>query len=117
MSLVSLWREVSKHGSAWPFRHPVDVSEVPDYLTVIKDPVDLSLIKVRLRKPLIFYSLIVIHSKLESFVGVMRGHVCFFSLPLATFSSFLSLCGFDPYVPRAASTRAATRPRRRCGRT
>ena len=54
MSLVSLWREVSKHGSAWPFRHPVDVSEVPDYLTVIKDPVDLSLIKVRLRKPLIF---------------------------------------------------------------
>jgi histone acetyltransferase len=35
-SLQQLWKEVQKHSSSWPFREPVDLEEVPDYLTVIK---------------------------------------------------------------------------------
>ena len=37
-----------RHASAWPFHHPVDLEEVPDYLSVVPDPIDLSMIKGRL---------------------------------------------------------------------
>lgn len=33
-----MWRELEKHDSAWVFREPVDLVEVPDYLTIIKQP-------------------------------------------------------------------------------
>lgn len=36
--LLSIWRELEKHDSAWVFREPVDPAEVPDYLTIIKQP-------------------------------------------------------------------------------
>ena len=39
---------MEKHDASWPFQEPVDTSEVEDYLTVIKDPIDLSKIKQRL---------------------------------------------------------------------
>ena len=35
-SLQQLWKDVQKHSSSWPFREPVDLEEVPDYLNVIK---------------------------------------------------------------------------------
>merc|ERR1712070_363974 len=46
--LRNIWREVEKHDASWPFREPVDTEEVQDYLTIIKDPIDLSKIKERL---------------------------------------------------------------------
>ena len=36
--LLSIWRELEKHDSAWVFREPVDTADVPDYLTIIKQP-------------------------------------------------------------------------------
>jgi len=39
---------VRSHPSAWPFMDPVDTVEVYDYLTVIKDPIDLRTIGDRL---------------------------------------------------------------------
>jgi len=39
---------VRAHPSAWPFLEPVDTVEVYDYLTVIKDPIDLRTIGERL---------------------------------------------------------------------
>ncbi|CAL5229703.1 g13075 [Coccomyxa viridis] len=42
------WQALNAHEDSWPFREPVDPEDVPDYLDVIKDPVDLSLIKKRL---------------------------------------------------------------------
>ena len=36
--LLSIWRELEKHDSAWVFREPVDTNEVTDYLTIIKQP-------------------------------------------------------------------------------
>ncbi|CAG9462932.1 unnamed protein product [Pedinophyceae sp. YPF-701] len=39
---------VSQHADAWPFHEPVNGDEVPDYYEVIKDPIDLRLVKERL---------------------------------------------------------------------
>ncbi|KAJ2791082.1 histone acetyltransferase [Coemansia helicoidea] len=33
--------EMMVHASAWPFHKPVDAQEVPNYYTVIKEPMDL----------------------------------------------------------------------------
>eukprot|EP00752_Nemacystus_decipiens_P014238 g12665.t1 len=46
--LLSIWRELEKHDSAWVFREPVDPAEVTDYLSIIKQPMDLSLIRENL---------------------------------------------------------------------
>jgi histone acetyltransferase len=43
-------REVYNHRAAWPFLEPVDTSEVPDYLDVVSDPIDLSLIERRIKE-------------------------------------------------------------------
>ena len=39
---------IIKYEHSWPFREPVNPEEVPDYHTVIKDPMDLSTIQKRL---------------------------------------------------------------------
>eukprot|EP00617_Octactis_speculum_P000637 CAMPEP_0185776368 /NCGR_PEP_ID=MMETSP1174-20130828/85401_1 /TAXON_ID=35687 /ORGANISM="Dictyocha speculum, Strain CCMP1381" /LENGTH=101 /DNA_ID=CAMNT_0028464281 /DNA_START=21 /DNA_END=326 /DNA_ORIENTATION=+ len=46
--LRTIWKEVERHDASWPFREPVNTDEVGDYLSIIKDPIDLSLIKRRL---------------------------------------------------------------------
>lgn len=48
--LSNVLREVFNHRAAWPFLEPVDTSEVPDYLDVVTDPIDLSLIEKRLKE-------------------------------------------------------------------
>eukprot|EP00551_Chaetoceros_affinis_P012161 CAMPEP_0203665582 /NCGR_PEP_ID=MMETSP0090-20130426/2783_1 /ASSEMBLY_ACC=CAM_ASM_001088 /TAXON_ID=426623 /ORGANISM="Chaetoceros affinis, Strain CCMP159" /LENGTH=443 /DNA_ID=CAMNT_0050529191 /DNA_START=1 /DNA_END=1335 /DNA_ORIENTATION=+ len=48
--LLSIVRKTEDQQCAWPFREPVDTTEVTDYLNVIKDPIDLSTIEKRIRK-------------------------------------------------------------------
>jgi histone acetyltransferase len=48
--LMSIIRKVEDQQYAWPFREPVDTTEVNDYLDVIKEPIDLSTIDKRIRK-------------------------------------------------------------------
>lgn len=48
ISLSMLIDEIIKHKNAWPFTKPVSTSEVPDYLEVIKVPMDFSKIKSKL---------------------------------------------------------------------
>lgn len=46
--LKPLLNDLIHHPASWPFRKPVDTSEVPDYLTVITTPMDLSTMSKRL---------------------------------------------------------------------
>lgn len=46
--LKPLLNDLIHHPASWPFRKPVDPNEVPDYLTVIKNPMDLSTMSKRL---------------------------------------------------------------------
>lgn len=48
ISLSSLIDEIIKQKNAWPFTKPVSVNEVPDYLDVIKKPMDFGKIKSKL---------------------------------------------------------------------
>ncbi|CAI2727957.1 unnamed protein product [Schistosoma spindalis] len=41
---------VYKHKHSWPFRKPVDRSQVPDYYEIITDPIDLSMMRDWLSK-------------------------------------------------------------------
>lgn len=46
---------VEAQDEAWPFRHPVSVEDAPDYYEVIKDPIDLSMIRARLHRRPAYY--------------------------------------------------------------
>ena len=48
--LMSIIRKVEDQQFAWPFREPVDTTEVKDYLDIIKEPIDLLTIDKRIRK-------------------------------------------------------------------
>jgi histone acetyltransferase len=48
--LLSIVRKVEEQQFSWPFREPVDTTEVKDYLEIIKEPIDLSSIDKRIRK-------------------------------------------------------------------
>lgn len=48
--LLAIVRKTEDQQFAWPFREPVDTTEVTDYLNVINDPIDLSTIEKRIRK-------------------------------------------------------------------
>lgn len=41
-------QHVMDHEGAWPFLEPVSALDVPDYYTIIKDPIDLGTMKARL---------------------------------------------------------------------
>jgi len=47
-TLTEVHGNMMKHEQSWPFREAVSPEDVPDYHTVIKDPVDLSLMQKRL---------------------------------------------------------------------
>lgn len=46
--MVTLFSEMQNHPSAWPFAVPVSKEEVPDYYEVIKEPMDLSTMELKL---------------------------------------------------------------------
>jgi histone acetyltransferase len=46
--LKPLLNDLIHHPASWPFRKPVDPAEVPDYLSVITSPMDLSTMSKRL---------------------------------------------------------------------
>jgi histone acetyltransferase len=48
--LLAIVRKVEEQQFAWPFREPVDTNEVPDYLEVIKEPIDLQTMSKRIRQ-------------------------------------------------------------------
>ena len=55
---------MQNHTAAWPFTHPVNKDEVPDYYELIKEPMDLSTMKERLLNDL--------YPRLEDFVKDAR---------------------------------------------
>ncbi|KAK4138784.1 histone acetyltransferase GCN5 [Trichocladium antarcticum] len=42
--------QIQNHKQAWPFLHPVDRDEVPDYYNIIAAPMDLSTVEARLER-------------------------------------------------------------------
>eukprot|EP00735_Rhodelphis_limneticus_P001193 TRINITY_DN11764_c0_g1::TRINITY_DN11764_c0_g1_i1::g.11575::m.11575 TRINITY_DN11764_c0_g1::TRINITY_DN11764_c0_g1_i1::g.11575 ORF type:complete len:608 (+),score=118.63,sp/Q338B9/GCN5_ORYSJ/48.75/4e-115,Bromodomain/PF00439.20/3.4e-21,Acetyltransf_7/PF13508.1/3.4e-08,Acetyltransf_1/PF00583.19/8.1e-08,Acetyltransf_10/PF13673.1/0.016,PCAF_N/PF06466.6/0.047,FR47/PF08445.5/0.38 TRINITY_DN11764_c0_g1_i1:135-1958(+) len=53
--LKGILKLIKHHPAAWPFSEPVKVEEVPDYLDIIKDPIDLKTIEERLDRGPPFY--------------------------------------------------------------
>lgn len=48
VALYTLIDDIHKHPDSWPFDRPVSVKEVPDYYTIIKNPMDFAKIKSKL---------------------------------------------------------------------
>lgn len=42
---IFLLDEISKEETSWPFLEPVNTNDVPDYLDLVKDPIDISTIR------------------------------------------------------------------------
>lgn len=45
-----VWRlleDISGHRMSWPFRQPVNLDEFPNYMEIIENPIDLSIIRQR----------------------------------------------------------------------
>ncbi|CAF1385903.1 unnamed protein product [Rotaria sordida] len=45
--LLNLTDQLLAHKMAWPFQKPVDIKDVPNYYTIIKDPMDLTTLKTK----------------------------------------------------------------------
>jgi len=63
--LQQIVKRVSTHRSAWPFHEPVDTNLVTDYLDVIQDPIDLSLITKRVKSGDYYLSKIMLRADLD----------------------------------------------------
>ncbi|KAJ8687395.1 hypothetical protein QAD02_023189 [Eretmocerus hayati] len=61
--LKKLIKQIQGHKSAWPFMEPVDPNEAPDYYKVIKEPMDLQTIELRINDRT--------YKKLSEFIGDM----------------------------------------------
>ncbi|XP_055524953.1 bromodomain adjacent to zinc finger domain protein 1A isoform X2 [Wyeomyia smithii] len=48
VALYTLLDDILKHPDSWPFNRPVSVKEVPDYYSIIKNPMDFAKIKSKL---------------------------------------------------------------------
>jgi histone acetyltransferase len=42
-------KSLNDHHNSWPFRKPVDIKKVPDYLSIIKEPMDFQKILKKLQ--------------------------------------------------------------------
>jgi histone acetyltransferase len=42
-------KDLKNHSSAWPFVEPINLSDAPDYLSVVSEPMDLRLIGARVK--------------------------------------------------------------------
>ena len=62
-ALRKLYKQLQSHKSAWPFMEPVDPNEAPDYYKVIKEPMDLQTIELRINERS--------YQKLSEFIGDM----------------------------------------------
>ncbi|XP_017300232.1 nucleosome-remodeling factor subunit NURF301-like [Diaphorina citri] len=62
-SLRKLMKQIQAHKSAWPFMEPVDPHEAPDYYNVVKEPMDLKTIELRIAQQR--------YKKLSEFIGDM----------------------------------------------
>ncbi|XP_039292245.1 nucleosome-remodeling factor subunit NURF301 isoform X2 [Nilaparvata lugens] len=62
-ALKKLIKQLQTHKSAWPFMEPVDPAEAPDYYKVIKEPMDLQTIELRITDRS--------YKKLSEFIGDM----------------------------------------------
>ncbi|RZF42669.1 hypothetical protein LSTR_LSTR001464 [Laodelphax striatellus] len=62
-ALKKLIKQLQTHKSAWPFMEPVDPAEAPDYYKVIKEPMDLQTIELRITDRT--------YKKLSEFIGDM----------------------------------------------
>ncbi|EEB14731.1 fetal alzheimer antigen, falz, putative [Pediculus humanus corporis] len=49
-ALKKLVKQMQGHKSAWPFMEPVDPTEAPDYYKVIKEPMDLQTVELRINE-------------------------------------------------------------------
>ncbi|KAH8303808.1 hypothetical protein KR018_008184 [Drosophila ironensis] len=61
--LKSIIKQIQSHKSAWPFMEPVDPDEAPDYYKVIKEPMDLKKMEIKLESNG--------YTKLAEFIGDM----------------------------------------------
>ncbi|EDW92692.2 uncharacterized protein Dyak_GE21036, isoform E [Drosophila yakuba] len=61
--LKNLIKQMQLHKSAWPFMEPVDPKEAPDYYKVIKEPMDLKRMEIKLESNT--------YTKLAEFIGDM----------------------------------------------
>jgi len=48
--LLHILQKIKDQNFSWPFREPVDTTEVKDYLDIVKEPIDLSTMEKRIRK-------------------------------------------------------------------
>lgn len=67
--LLTMVRKVEEQQFAWPFREPVDTTEVKDYLEIIKEPIDLSTIEKRIRRGEWYKSKGMLHADLTRMVN------------------------------------------------
>lgn len=67
--LLTMVRKVEEQQFAWPFREPVDTTEVKDYLDIIKEPIDLSTIEKRIRRGEWYKSKGMLHADLTRMVN------------------------------------------------
>ncbi|XP_049878091.1 bromodomain adjacent to zinc finger domain protein 1A isoform X2 [Pectinophora gossypiella] len=49
-ALDQLLKEIMKHKDSWPFYEPVSIEDVPDYLDVIDQPMDLTTMRAKLEE-------------------------------------------------------------------
>lgn len=47
---AALVDDLASHEDAWPFLEPVDARDVPDYYTVVKDPMDFATLRARVAR-------------------------------------------------------------------
>jgi histone acetyltransferase len=66
--LLTVIRKCEEQQFCWPFRDPVDTTDVTDYLDIVHDPIDLSTIKKRITQDNYYKSRKMLHADLMRMV-------------------------------------------------